>query len=508
MNKKSNLVFNTALLTSVSLVIRCIAMAWQVWLVSKIGSAGIGLFTLVLSVGGLAATFAISGIRFTSTRLISEEIGMGNSGGVAASVTRCSAYALFFGIAAMLILFLTAERIGFLWIGDARTVLSLEVLSFSLPFTSLSAVIAGYFTSTGRVYKSAAVQFIEQLIQVALTIVFLEWAPAGDLEKCCAAVIAASTLAQMVSFLMLYALYISDRRRYLEGNRGNRLTKRMLNIAMPLALSAYARTSLGTLQQMLVPRGLRGAGASADKAMSDYGIVQGMAFPVVSFPACFLMALSELVVPELTQAQMTGNDKHISRLTSALLERCLIFSLGVAAIMYTFSHELGLAIFSSDPAGYYIGVLALLTPVMYMDMITDGCLKGLGLMMFSMGINIMDSIICVVLVIVLLPRYGLYGYLIVIFASELFNFVLSMLRLHSKVVLNISLRRCVLALMCAIGASQGIRLYMNIQGFGYLGIAEVCFAIIAASLAYLALLWLCGCTDMSDGKKTQKAVVQ
>ena len=288
MDRKNKLAFNTALLTGAALVMCCIGMVWQVWLVSRIGSAGIGLFTLVLSVGSLAATFAISGIRFTSTRLISEELGVGNAGGVAASVTRCCAYALFFGLSSMLILFLTAERIGFLWIGDARTVLSLEILSFSLPFTALSSVIAGYFTSTGRVYKSAGAQFLEQLLQIALTVAFLKWAPRGDLEKCCAAVVAAGTLAQMLSFGLLYCLYLGDRRRYAEGRRGQRLTRRMLGIAMPLAFSAYARTSLTTLQQMLVPRGLRRAGLSADQAMSDYGIIQGMAFPVVSFPVLCL----------------------------------------------------------------------------------------------------------------------------------------------------------------------------------------------------------------------------
>ena len=206
------LVLNTALLTAVSLIIRCIGMVWQVWLVARIGSAGIGLFTLVLSVGSLAATVAISGIRFTSTRLISEELGRGNSGGVAAAVTRCLAYALFFGLAAAAILFLSAERIGFLWIGDARTVLSLELLSLGLPFISLSSVLGGYFTSTGRIYKSAGVQLAEQVLDVVLTVWFLHYAPAGDLEKACAAVVSASTASQMSSFIILYGLYLGDRR--------------------------------------------------------------------------------------------------------------------------------------------------------------------------------------------------------------------------------------------------------------------------------------------------------
>lgn len=72
---KKKLMRDTALLTASSLVMRCIALTFQMWLVSRIVAADVGLYGLVGSVGFLAATVAISGIRFISTRLISEELG-------------------------------------------------------------------------------------------------------------------------------------------------------------------------------------------------------------------------------------------------------------------------------------------------------------------------------------------------------------------------------------------------------------------------------------------------
>lgn len=492
MNRKKKLLYNTILLTAVSLIIRCIAMAWQVWLVGKIGSAGIGLFTLVLSVGSLAATVAISGIRFTSTRLISEELGVGHYASVAKTVRNCCAYALFFGLAAGIILYLTAERIGFLWIGDARTVLGLELYSFGLPFLSMSAVLSGYFTSTGRVYKSSAVLFFEQILYVTLSMIAIDHVPEGDLELACAAIICASTMAQFVSFILLYILYIVDKQRYNEGIISPKLGRRMFSIATPLALSAYARSSLTTAQQLLVPRGLRLSGLSSEKALSDYGVIQGMAFPVISFPACFLLALCELLVPELTEAQVSGKDAYISRMTSRLLEQCLIFSFGVSAIMCTFSHELGILIFSSDDAGRYIGMLSLLVPIIYMDMITDACLKGLGEMLYSMSVNVVDSIISVALVIALLPSYGIAGFIFMIFISELFNFVLSLLRLISIVRLEISLKTTVFSAVFAIGAAQAIQLFMRYNGLTYSNLALTCTAICGAGFLYVTMLFLCG----------------
>ena len=79
---KRRLVLNTILLTGSSILMRCIGMAFQAWLVGRIGAAGIGLYQLVMSVELLCITFAVSGIRFAVTRLVSEEIGRGRPGGV------------------------------------------------------------------------------------------------------------------------------------------------------------------------------------------------------------------------------------------------------------------------------------------------------------------------------------------------------------------------------------------------------------------------------------------
>ena len=96
---RKKLIYNTALLTGSSLLMNCIGMAFQIWLVGRIGTAGIGLYQLVCSVTALSATVAISGIRFACTRLVSEELGLENSAGIRGAMRRCTAYGLFFGAA-------------------------------------------------------------------------------------------------------------------------------------------------------------------------------------------------------------------------------------------------------------------------------------------------------------------------------------------------------------------------------------------------------------------------
>ena len=152
----------------------------------------------------------------------------------------------------------------------------------------------------------------------------------------------------------------------MSGGGGTRQTARMLAIAMPLAVSAYARSALGTIEHLLVPRGLRRAGFSADSALAGYGVIQGMALPVVLFPACLMGALSEVIVPELTKEQVSGG-AEIPRTVRSVLIKSFLYALIVAACMFVFADMLGTVIYHSSEAGRYIRLLAPLIPIMYTD---------------------------------------------------------------------------------------------------------------------------------------------
>lgn len=430
MVNRKRLIMNTALLTGSSLAMSAISMAFQVWLAARIGSAGIGLYQLVLSVAFLCTTFAVSGIRFAATRLVSEELGHERSWSVAAAMRRCFAYSLFFGLSALTVLWSFAEPIGFLWIGDARTVRSLKLIAFSMPFMSLSSVMSGYFTACGRVWKPTVVHLGEQLITIGFVAFFLTHSPAGDIEKNCAAVMLGNVCGDAISFVCMLLFYLTDRHSVRDYSPQKlKLTSRMLKVALPLAVSAYARSALSTLEHLLVPRGLKAAGFSANRALSGYGVIQGMVLPILSFPACILMALAELIIPELTEAQVRGNEGDISKTVSSLIKKGLGYSSAVALVLFIFADKLGVRIYSSPEAGDYLRLLAPLIPIMYTDMVADGCLKGLGQQLWCMGINLLDALLGVLLVWQVLPVFALKGYICIIYFNECLNFALSIMRL-------------------------------------------------------------------------------
>lgn len=449
MFKDKDLMKNTALLTASSLAMRFVGMVWQVWLAGRIGETGIGLFQLIMSVVSLAVTLAVSGIRFTTTRLVSEELGRGKDGCVRAAVRRCMVYGAVFGLAACAALLLVAEWAGFLWLGDARTVVPLRAAALGLPFLAVSTVIYGYFTATGRVWKSVCVQIGRELFMIAVTAALLAGYVRGDIESACRCIALGGTLADAAACVGIVLVLLADMKKHLPGRctaSSDGMTDRMLTIALPLAAASYARSGLSTFQHLLVPRGLRRSGLNAAAALSAYGVIQGMSLPAVLFPSCLMMALAELIVPKLTRAQIGGDGHEIQRVTADILHKSLLFSLGTAFCFLALGDGFGEALYGSKEAGKYIMLFALIVPVMYMDMIADGCLKGLGEMMFCMYVNIADAGLSALLVWLMLPHGGIAAYVFVICFTEAFNFAVSLWRLRRTTAMRIRLLPIVRAL--------------------------------------------------------------
>ena len=75
MKKTEKFLINGLILSLTSLLIRFVGVSFNVYVTNKIGSAGMGLITLVNSVYGFAVTFATSGINLSATRMCAEAIG-------------------------------------------------------------------------------------------------------------------------------------------------------------------------------------------------------------------------------------------------------------------------------------------------------------------------------------------------------------------------------------------------------------------------------------------------
>ncbi|MBQ9914741.1 MAG: oligosaccharide flippase family protein [Clostridia bacterium] len=430
MKRGKRFLFNGLVLACSSVFLRGVGLVFNAYLTNQIGAEGIGLFGLVMSVYLFATTLANSGVSLAATRLVTEELSVGCDRGIRKSMRVCLLYTLFFGLLSGGVLFVFAEPLGRYFLDDARAIRSLRALSVSMPFIALSSAMNGYFQAVRRVMKSALAQVFEIGIKILVTVLLLRVFLEKGIEFACFAVVLGGSIAELCSCFLLQILYRLDLRRYRKQKEcEGRYFLRTVKIAVPVAVSAYLRSGLVTLEHLLVPRGLKKFGASGSASLAQYGVVHGMVMPLLLFPAAILSAFGGLLVPELTEFQKLKRERDINRVVSRAIRLSLLFGIGAAGIFFAFAYELGMAIYDSGDAGLFIRFLAPLVIVMYTDSVTDFMLKGLNQQVYSMAYNIVDSAVSVALLYTVLPCCGINGYIAVIFLTEILNAFLSINRL-------------------------------------------------------------------------------
>lgn len=496
MNNAKKLLYNTLLLTAAAFIMRTVLVSFNVYLSNRIGAEGIGLFQLISSVYGMSITFSVAGIRLASMRMVADNLALGFNN-QRQIMKRALSYAFFCGCLIGFLLFSFSEIISLKWIGSIEARRSLEILALSLPFVAASAALNGYFTSESKILRYTFVQLLEQVVKIAITVLCLKTA-AHDLKSSCAAIVTGITVGEAFSLACSYTLY-RFASRYETERKTKGIFKGLMRIALPDAFGSEMRSILTTAEHMLIPRGLKKSGSSADAAIAEYGIIHGMSLPIVLYPSALLSSLSGLLVPEISSHHISGSSKRIDYMIHRVLHITLLFSIGTAGIMYFTADMLSEAFYNDAQAGFYIRVLSPLIPVMYCDMSVDGMLKGLDQQMQYMKYNIIDAFSCVLLVYFLVPHMSVKGYIFVIFFSEILNFSLSFHRLTVVAQVKINLfRDLLIPLLCAVTACLSIRSVLNILSFNLPPKASAAAVISVCAVFYAFLLRIFKAIDKEE----------
>jgi stage V sporulation protein B len=279
----------------------------------------------------------------------------------------------------------------------------------------------GYFTAANRVATLAAVEVAEQLCTMAVTALLLVFWAGSDRGRACQAVVLGSGLGACLTLMALVLLRLRER---LETGPRIPAARRLMDIALPLALADDLKVGITTTENMMVPKRL--ALYSGENALAQFGMVCGMVFPVLMFPASILYGLADMLIPELARCNAADSKARIRYLTRRSLRLALFYGIACALGLYFLAEPLALALYKSREAGEYLRRFALLAPMLYCDAIIDAMNKGLGKQQICVRFNILTSVMDVVGLYVLLPMLGMKGYFISFLVSHVVNFLLSL----------------------------------------------------------------------------------
>lgn len=427
--QRAGYVKSAAILTGTGLLLRAAGMVLRVYMAGKLGAEGMGLYQLVFTVYNLAVTLATAGLSVTTTRLCAQCLARGERGAVRPVMRRMLAVALMLGLCCCLAQFALARTAARWWLKDMRAVPALQILAPSLPFMALSAVLRGYFLAMRRVKPNALAQLFEQAVRISLVMLLVTRAVPYGLTAACTAAVTGNTVSEAASWCYMMLCWGKEKRELGPAQKPSMTAWAIVQGLTPIAANQYLTSFLRTVENVMVPSCLAVAAASRETGLAQYGALRGMAMPVVFFPFSFLATLSTLLMPEITRAAERGQRKTLERLVQRTLLITMTLSVPAGGLFTLFSAELGQVLYQSSEIGMYLCVLGPLMPLMYLESMVDGVLKGLGEQMATFRYAVLDSAFRLVSVAWMVPRWGMPGFLLIMVCSNLLTSLLNLRRL-------------------------------------------------------------------------------
>lgn len=509
--KKENLIYSTLILTAASIFTRILGMVFRVYLSNQIGAVGMGLYQMILSVYSFVSTFACSGIVVAVSSLVSSHLARKEHSCARYVLRFCLALAGVLGLLAGGVLYFGAGPISTVLLKDQNAAFSLRILAPGLVFMSLSSCFRGYFLAVSKVSKPAIAMIIEQLTRMIVITAFMGiWLPLGIKFSCAAAVIG-MTVGEILSALYLYVVYLRSRSILTEGNdcpfRRRTLTKSILGISIPVALSSYLQSSLRLIENILLPNSLKKYEGNANSGMGIYGSLKGMVMPLLMFPSVFLSSLSTSLVPEISRSVSVNNTKRVNTTLNRVIKITLLSSILIVTVFLTFSHEIGLALYKSEDVGRMLALLSPLCPFMYLEMVVSGVLRGLNEQLSSLKYNTVDSVMRIILIFLIVPNKGLYGFIVIMYLSNIYTSMSSVSRLLKVTTVTFNLRDwlikpCTAAVLSALFFKGVFRFFIPSGINVWLSLV---LSILLLCISYCFLLILTNCITQNElrwiGKK-------
>ncbi len=420
---------NAALLTGSDVVLRLAGMGLRIWLANELGGEGMGLYQLVLAVYSLFVTLATAGVSVAATRLMAEELSGPDTarGAARGMLRRLLAAGLLLGLFAAALQLATADLAARWWLGDVRAAGALRVSALGMPWMAVSAVLRGFFIARRRVSPNVFSQLAEQTVRIGLVALALTRTEGLAVGLRCMLVLASTAASEAVSAVLMLLFYRREAARCFAGTKAVRPAqpaRRLWEILWPVEGGRVLSSALHTAENMLVPACLAvyladAGGRSA--ALEQYGELKGMALPLLTFPFGLLGSLSVLLMPEITQAHILGQTERLNALLDRMLRLTGYFSALAGALFRVWGRPAAQLLYHSADAGFYLETLAPAMPLMYLESMVDGAMKGVGEQKAAFRYSVWDSVLRIAGVAVLLPRFGMKGFLAVILCSSLYT---------------------------------------------------------------------------------------
>lgn len=422
---QQNVLRSAMLLTASGIIAKTVDFVFRAYYSRKLGSEGMGIFSLVFAVHSIMLTFATGGLGVAVSKIVSELYTRRRCGEIRKTMRIAIGAVAALSIFVILAVYLFSDEIARKILREPRCTRSIVYLSPSILFMGISYCIKGYFYASRKVLRPASSEFLEQAVKIiSITHLLRLWLPHG-IQHGCEAVFLGLSIGELASCLYLSVLYICDSRSMCGTSKGKGLASAIARVSLPVMTSSLASSFLRMQEDVWIVAGLKRYGLAHADALSGYGTVHGMIMPLIVFPLTLLSSFLTLLVPEISRADSMKSRLRLQTLTSRIYRFTACLGFFVLCAYSTFAAELSRFVYDAPQISPMLHILSLLIPVMFMDSVSCGILNGLGKQPSLLGYSLADSAIRLCLIYILIPRFGIGSLIFIIIASNLFTFSLT-----------------------------------------------------------------------------------
>lgn len=423
MDNKYMLLKGTLLLTGAGFITKIIGFIYRIFLSQTIGAEGMGIYQLIFPIHTLCFALSVGGIQTAISRFTAARASLKDEQGARDIFVLSGALSTSIALIVSLVLYYNASWFAVHILLEERCTSLLKLMAFSIPMGTLHSCVNGYYYAKKKMSIPAVSQLLEQCTRVTVSyglfLVLTEQRLLITPMLAVAGLVGGELVSMLFSLIVILWDYQRDGYRLRNLHSPGKDMKEILTFSFPLTCSRLLVNVLHSIESVLIPGHLRLYGLDNGSALSVYGVLTGMALPLILFPSAITNALSTVLLPSVAEQQAVGNRQAIRRVIFLSAKYCLFLGFLSTAFFFFAGDFLGLVLFKNEFAATFIKTLAFICPCLYLSGTLSGILNGLGAANQSFILNTLGLGIRIAFVFFIIPDYGIQGYLWGLIVSEL-----------------------------------------------------------------------------------------
>ncbi|MEZ0537010.1 oligosaccharide flippase family protein [Caldicellulosiruptoraceae bacterium PP1] len=388
---KNKILNQVLILSACNIVTTSLFFFYRVLISRQISSEGMGLFTFAMTAYFLFYSFSSGGIAVSISKNIAENSNIkGYPEKVKFIIGRFVLLLSF--IVTMIFLLLN----GWICNNIYKTPIlqnNLYPLIFCVIIVSQSAIYKGYFYGLQKPLTPALAEIFENIMRISIvSLIFMTFTL--DWNKKIFVSILGIPIGEISSFSFLLIGYLIKNKSIRLSVTFSDLSKiivDVLKISIPLAIIGILSNVFQTIENSVVPKLFQNNNINFEKAISIFGVINGMSYPVAFLPAVLITSLSTVIVP--TVSELHGNKKALSRRINKFILVTIAISLPIMVIYYIYPNEICFLLFKNKEAGIYLKAIVPALSFYYLSITLSSILNALSEASFNFYQNTVISIL-------------------------------------------------------------------------------------------------------------------